>query len=69
LTPVKVFAAVTVARATTEPEGSVTVPSIAPVPPVCAFSAAGTARRANNANREKPLRTAFVNVEPDVKHV
>ena len=37
LTPVKVFAAVTVALATTEPEGSVTVPSIAPVPPVCAF--------------------------------
>jgi hypothetical protein len=61
--------AVTVAPAITAPELSVTVPVMVPSPAVCALSAFGTAKRASNANREKPLRTAFVNVEPDVKHV
>jgi hypothetical protein len=55
--------AVTVAPAITAPELSVTVPVMVPSPAVCASSATGTARRASNANRESPLRTACMDVE------
>jgi hypothetical protein len=62
---VAALVAVTVAPAITAPELSVTVPVMVPSPAVCAFSAFGTARRASNANRENPLRTAFMNEEHD----
>ena len=53
-TPVATLVAVTVASATTAPNGSVTVPSMEPVPPTWA-SALMTNRSAANKQDEKPL--------------